>query len=78
MEKVYEIVLDKDCYPTEEKFWKVVASQIKILVENNYILTFEYEDYTYYRIRFSYSNKDFECPYPYWLTLEEREKLGKD
>lgn len=57
----------------EEVMFKDIAKILQILVKNNEICTFEYDDCGIYALQHNYSNRGFGDVYPYWLNPEEQE-----
>ena len=70
------IVFDIDHYGGNEKeLFKDVAETLRILVKNNEICTFEYEDCGIYVLKHNYADISIVDSYPYWINPEEYEKI---
>ena len=72
---VNSIVIKRKNYDNDSEFWAAVSMFLRLLTENDYIATFQYEDCGDYVIDFNYADRSIGAEYPYWLTPEEYEQI---
>ncbi len=77
MKRFEEIVLSANNYETREELWKALSDTVKILLDNGYTMTIRYDEpgLGIICINYNYADEDYGCPYPYWLTPEEVDRL---
>ena len=73
--EVNEMVFCIEDYDDPSLFWKNIIDFIRILMDNQYVMTIEEEEKGIVVIRYDYQEIGFGSKYPYWLTEQEREKL---
>lgn len=57
MNEVPHIIFDTANYESENEMFKAVATTLRILTENNYICSFEFEDCGIYVLRFDFKDQ---------------------
>ena len=77
MNKVNQIVICKKEYKSQEDFENAIKDVIMVLLNNDYIMTVEYDEKNLgiVLIEYDYKNQEYGEPYPYWLLPEERETI---
>lgn len=77
MKRFEEIVLSADNYDTREELWKALSDTVRILLDNGYAMTIRYDEpgLGIISINYNYADEEYGCPYPYWLTPEEADRL---
>lgn len=77
MKKINEIVICKDEYKSQEDFENAIRDAVMVLLNNNYIMTVNYDEkgLGVVVIEYSYAMQEYGDPYPYWLSLKERESV---
>ena len=80
MRKVNELMICKDEYNTQEDFENAIKKAVMVLLDNNYIMTVDYEEkgLGIVKICYNYSDKDLGDIYPYWLSAEEAEHFATE
>lgn len=80
MRKVNELVICKDDYNSQEDFENAIKKAVMVLLDNNYIMTIDYEEkgLGIVKICYNYSDKDLGDIYPYWLSITEVESAILD
>lgn len=80
--EVNQIVICKSNFKSTEEFENAVKDAIMVLLNNDYIMTVEYDvrdkELGNVVIEFNYAEKEFGCDYPYWLSPEEWESVVWD
>ena len=69
MSKVNDITICRDKYKTREDFENAIKTAVMLLLEAEYVMTVRYDEkgLGIVVIEYSYENREFGCPYPYWL-----------
>lgn len=77
MNKVNQIVICKDQYESQEEFQNAIRDAIMVLLNNDYIMTVDYDEkgLGIVVIEYNHSEQEFGCAYPYWLMPEEIESI---
>lgn len=73
--KVNQIVICQNNYDTKEEFECAVHKAIALLLENEYIMTIQQEEYGIIVIEYETEHIEWGCEYPYWLLPEEYELI---
>ena len=68
------IVFDRNKYEDDKAFWSEVACAMRILIKNDYVVSFRYEDLSYYRLEYEYNDEEIAEFKTNWLEMEEYEK----
>lgn len=78
MRRNNSIVICRDTYETQEDFQNAIRDAIMVLLNNDYVMTVDYDEkgLGIVAIDYNYSNQEFGTPYPYWLTIEEAESIA--
>ena len=72
MNKIYnEISFSKRDFENEEKFWQTVNTQMRILLENDYIFKVRYEDNNVVEFQFNIDPNLYGGPSLEWLDEDE-------
>lgn len=73
------LVLCKSKYNSEYEFWDVVKQAIKLLLDEEYIITVRYDanekNLGVICIDYNPADQSFGCHYPRWLTPEQYENV---
>ena len=69
--------LDETYGGNKNAMYQDIAKVLKILVDNNEICTFEYEDCGYYCLQHNYAKLEYGDVYPMWLTEEEQDIINE-
>lgn len=56
-----------------DKLWQMVGEQVKLLCQSNHIVVVKEEEQGIVVIEYQTANREFGCPYPYWLDSEQYE-----
>lgn len=80
MKKLHqEIVFQKKDRETKEEFFQRIAEQIRLLLEEEYLVVVRYDEpgLEIVLIEFEHDNHfvDYGCSQPVWITSEEEERL---
>lgn len=77
MKRVNQLVLCRSNYESSSTFNQAMIEAIRVLLENDYIMTIKYDEkgLGIVVIDYEYSDPAFGGPYPYWLTPEEIDRL---
>ena len=77
MNKVNQIVICKDQYESQEEFQNAIRDAIMVLLNNDYIMTVDYDEkgLGIVVIEYNHAEQEFGCAYPYWLLPEEIESV---
>ena len=80
MKDVNQIVVCKEDYKSKEEFENAIKDAIMVLLNNNYIMTVRYDEkgLGIVAIDYNYSNQEYGCHYPYWLSPTEWESVVWD
>ena len=75
--KVSQLVICKEHYEDEYEFREAIGKAVMLLLENDYIMTVQYDDIGLGIVVIEYepNHPEWDCNYPYWLTPEEYEVL---
>lgn len=79
MKRVNQLVLCRSNYESSSTFNQAMIEAIRVLLENDYIMTIKYDEKGLGIVVIDYEDNDpaLGGPYPFWLTLEEIDKLGE-
>ena len=77
MNNINTIIICKDDYSTNEEFENAIKKAVTCLLDNNYIMTVQYEEKGLGIIRIDYNHIDRALgeDYPIWLSPEEEESI---
>ena len=79
MEKVNSIVICKDNFENEYDFYEEIANAIRLLLNNDYIMTVRYDandkEMGIVCIDYEHCQREWGCPYPYWLYPQHAEAV---
>ena len=77
MKDVNKIVICKEDYETTEDWENAIKKAIMVLLDNNYIMTVEYDEkgLGIVVIEYNYDDECYGCHYPYWLSPDEWESV---
>lgn len=77
MKKVNSLVVCREDYMSKEEFENAIKEAIKVLLDNNYIMTVKWDDKGFGIVAIDYTHDDqsFGDYYPYWLLPEEIESV---
>lgn len=80
MNKVNTIIVCKDKFDSDEAFHNALRDVVKVLLDNDYIMTVRYDEKGcgIVAIDYNYGDQSFGDAYPYWLTPEEWESVMWD
>lgn len=80
MKNVNRIVICRDNYKSNEDFENAIKDAIMVFLNNNYIMTVNYDDASLgiVVIEYNYNEQEFGCCYPYWLSPNEYESIVWD
>lgn len=70
MNDVPYITFDSENYESKDELFQAVATMLRILTDNNYICSFEYEDCGIYVLRFDYQDSDISQFELRWVKEE--------
>lgn len=71
--KANQLVICKDNYESEEEFVDAINRAVMLLLENEYIMTIQEEEYGIIVIEYETEHIEWGANYPYWLSPEEYE-----
>lgn len=69
------LVFDRNQYSSDTDFWDDVSTMIQILIRNEYVVSFRYEDCSFYRLEYEYDDEEIAEFKTNWLEMEEYEKF---
>lgn len=79
MNNVNRITICKNNYHNQEDFENAVKKAIMVLLDNNYIMSVDYDandkEMGIVVIDYDYADKEYGGSYPYWLLPEEFENI---
>lgn len=80
MNKVNQICICRDEYPSQADFENAIKKAIMVLLDNDYIMTVKYDEKSLgiVIILFNYREQEYGCDYPYWLSPEEIDSVILD
>ena len=80
MNDINSITVCKEDYQTQDEFENAIKKAIRVLLDNNYIMTVRYDDkgFGIVAIDFNYGDQSIGGAYPYWLMPEEFESIITD
>lgn len=75
--KTNQLTICKEHYEDEYDFREAIGKAVMLLLENNYIMTVQYDEPTLGIVTIEYEPNypEWGYNYPYWLSLEEHEIL---
>ena len=75
MQKANRIVVCMEDYKNKEEFENAIKEAVKVLLDNNYIMTIRWDDkgLGIVVIDFNHDDQSYGDYYPYWLLPEEIE-----
>lgn len=71
MAKVNEMVFSVRNFDSPAKMWESISQFLRIIIENEYVATVEYEDCGIYVVRYDNGDPAIGGPLPYWLDADE-------
>lgn len=77
MNDVNTIIICKEDYYTHEEFENAIKKAVTCLLDNNYVMTIQYDEKGLGIVRIDYNHADRELgeDYPIWLSIEEEESV---
>lgn len=80
MHDVNQLVICKNEYNSKEDFENAIKDAVMVLLNNDYIMTVEYDDkgIGIVLIEYESAKKEYGSPYPYWLSPNEFESIEWD
>lgn len=75
--KANQLVICKEHYEDEYDFKEAIGQAVMLLLENDYIMTVQYDEPAFGIVVIEYepNHPEWGCNYPHWLTPEEYEIL---